>query len=101
MSDDWWATPSGVQAALREEIKIRDNRIKELEAKLDGRTPMTDDLHRSFPEAGDGRPLPPMGEELMVAGLSAEDARFVAVQLCQNGYHLIKPANKKATEGGH
>lgn len=47
-------------------------------------------LHRSFPEAGDGRPLPPMGDELMSAGLSAEDARFVAVQLAQNGYTLTK-----------
>lgn len=52
---------------------------------------MTDHLHRSFPEAGDGRPLPPMGGELMTAGLSAEDARFVAVQLRQNGYYLVNP----------
>jgi hypothetical protein len=47
-------------------------------------------LHRSFPEAGDGRPLPPMGDELMTAGLSANDARFVAVQLAQNGYLLVQ-----------
>lgn len=47
-----------------------------------------DALHRSFPEAGDGRPLPPMGDELMTAGLNAEDARFVAVQLAQNGWTL-------------
>ena len=46
-------------------------------------------LHRSFPEAGDGRPLPPMGDELMTAGLNAEDARFVAVQLAQNGLTLV------------
>ncbi|OWJ73313.1 hypothetical protein CDV50_03265 [Haematobacter massiliensis] len=46
-------------------------------------------LHRSFPEAGDGRPLPPMGDDLMSAGLSAEDARFVAVQLVQNGLMLV------------
>lgn len=52
---------------------------------------MTDHLHRSFPEAGDGRPLPPMGDELMTAGLSADDARFVAVQLRQNGYYLVSP----------
>jgi len=45
-------------------------------------------LHRSFPEAGDGRPLPPMGDELMTAGLNAEDARFFAVQLAQNGWTL-------------
>jgi hypothetical protein len=52
---------------------------------------MNDYLHRSFPDAGDGRPLPPMGDELMTAGLSAEDARFVAVQLRQNGYYLVHP----------
>jgi hypothetical protein len=46
-------------------------------------------LHRSFPAAADGRPFPPMGEELMTAGLSAEDARFVAVQLAQNGLTLV------------
>ena len=34
MSDDWWATPAGVQTALREEIKIRNDRIEELEADL-------------------------------------------------------------------
>jgi hypothetical protein len=34
MNDDWWATPAGVQAVLREEIKIRNDRIEELEAKL-------------------------------------------------------------------
>ena len=34
MSDDWWATPAGVQTILREEIKIKDDRIEELEAKL-------------------------------------------------------------------
>ena len=35
MSDDWWATPAGVQTVLREEITIRNDRIEELEAKLD------------------------------------------------------------------
>ena len=54
---------------------------------------MTDPLHRSFPEAGDGRPMPPMGDELMTAGLSAEDARFVAVQLRNNGHYLVNPDN--------
>jgi hypothetical protein len=34
MSDDWWATPAGVQTVLREEIKIRNDRIEELEADL-------------------------------------------------------------------
>lgn len=52
---------------------------------------MTDHLHRSFPDAADGRPLPPMGDELMTAGLSAEDARFVAIQLRLNGYYLVNP----------
>ena len=47
--------------------------------------------HRSFPDAVDGRPLPPMTEELMTAGLSAEDAIFVAKQLRQNGYYLVNP----------
>ena len=49
-----------------------------------------DALHRSFPEAGDGRPFPPMMNELMTAGLVAEDARFVAIQLARNGYSLAK-----------
>ena len=52
---------------------------------------MTNELYRSFPEAGDGRPLPPMGDELMTAGLNDEDARFVAVQLRKNGYYLVNP----------
>lgn len=52
---------------------------------------MTDDLHRSFPEAGDGRPMPPMADDLMAAGLSADDARFVAIQLRQNGFYLVHP----------
>jgi hypothetical protein len=34
MSEDWWSTPAGVQSVLREEIKIRESRIEELEAKL-------------------------------------------------------------------
>jgi hypothetical protein len=33
MSDDWLATPAGVQTVLREEIKIRNDRIEELEAE--------------------------------------------------------------------
>lgn len=48
--------------------------------------------HRSFPEAGDGRPMPPMGDDLMTAGLNADDARFVAVQLAQNGLMLVPVA---------
>lgn len=56
----------------------------------------SDALHRSFPEAGDGRPMPPMGDELMIAGLGAEDARFVAVQLAQNGLTLT-PSQSPAT----
>lgn len=50
---------------------------------------MTD--HRSFPEAADGRPFPPMMDELMTAGLNGEDARFVAIQLRQNGFYLVNP----------
>jgi hypothetical protein len=57
-------------------------RIADLEAD--------DALHRSFPEAGDGRPMPPMGDELMIAGLSMKDARFVAAQLAKGGWALIK-----------
>jgi len=52
---------------------------------------MSDDLHRSFPDAADGRPLPPMAYDLMAAGLSSEDACFVAVQLRRNGFYLIHP----------
>ena len=52
---------------------------------------MTDAPDRSFPEAVDGQPLPPMGYELMEAGLNEEDARFVATQLRQNGYYLVNP----------
>lgn len=51
--------------------------------------PVADAMHRSFPEAGDGRPMPPMGDDLMTAGLSADDARFVAIQLAQNGLALV------------
>jgi hypothetical protein len=45
-------------------------------------------LHRSFPDASDGRQMPPMGYDLMAAGLSSEDARFVALQLAQKGMAL-------------
>ena len=51
---------------------------------------MTTD-RRSFPDAVDGRPLPPMADELMAAGMSWEDAAFVARQLRQNGYYLVNP----------
>lgn len=47
---------------------------------------------RSFPEAADGRPMPPMGYDLMTAGMNAEDARFVAIQLAQNGLALVSLA---------
>ena len=59
-------------------------------------------LHCSFPEAGDGRPMSVMGDTLMTAGLSADDARFVAVQLEQNGWTLapIAQAIRAETEGG-
>lgn len=45
---------------------------------------------RSFPEAADGRPMPPMGYELMSAGLSSEDAAFVARMLRSEGYYLVR-----------
>jgi hypothetical protein len=43
-----------------------------------------------------------MGDTLMTAGLSADDARFVAVQLEQNGWTLapIAQAIRAETEGG-
>ena len=44
--------------------------------------------HRSFPEAADARAMPPGGDELMMAGLGGEDARFVAIQLMENGITL-------------
>ena len=59
-----------------------------------------DALHRSFPEAGDGRPLPPMGDELMTAGLGPDDARFVAVQLAQNGYQLVQATEIERLRAG-
>lgn len=51
---------------------------------------------RSFPEAADGRPMPPMGDELMTAGLNCEDALFVAIQLAQNGLTLAPAAQDGA-----
>ena len=54
---------------------------------------MTSTDHRSFPEAADGRPMPPMGDELMAAGLNAEDARFVARMLRQEGYYLVRESD--------
>lgn len=52
---------------------------------------------RSFPDAADGRPMPPMGDELMTAGLNCDDARFVAIQLAQNGLTLA-PAAQDGSE---
>ena len=46
--------------------------------------------HRSFPDAADGRPLPPMANELISAGLAPDDARFVARMLRRDGYYLIR-----------
>ncbi len=46
---------------------------------------------RSFPEVADGRPMPPMADELMSAGLSPDDARFAATQLRRNGFYLVNP----------
>ena len=47
--------------------------------------------NRSFPNAADGRPMPPMGYTLMQAGLSSEDANYVARQLRGHGYYLVRP----------
>lgn len=55
--------------------------------------------HRSFPDAADGRPMPPMGDELMIAGLNGEDARFVAIQLAQNGLTLVPAAPPASLTG--
>ena len=46
---------------------------------------------RSFPEIADGRSMPPMGDQLMSAGLSPDDARFVATQLRRSGFYLVNP----------
>lgn len=46
---------------------------------------------RSFPDAADGRPMPPMGDELMIAGLDQDTAAFVARQLRASGYYLVNP----------
>ena len=51
--------------------------------------PQPEGDHRSFPDAADGRPMPPMGDDLMTAGLSGDDARFVALQLARNGLTLV------------
>ncbi len=55
--------------------------------------PAAQDGPRSFPDAADGRPMPPMGDELMTAGLNGDDARFVAIQLAQNGLTLAPAAH--------
>ncbi len=46
--------------------------------------------HRSFPDAADGRPMPPMGYALMEAGLSGSDAAYAARQLRGQGYYLVR-----------
>lgn len=45
---------------------------------------------RSFPDAADGRPVPPMGYALMEAGLSWDDAVFAARRLRSDGYYLVR-----------
>jgi hypothetical protein len=52
---------------------------------------MTDPENRAFPDAVDGRPTPPMTDELMAAGLGLNDAVFIARQLRKNGYYLVNP----------
>ena len=64
--------------------------IRELDAALDASpAPEVAGLrHRSFPDAADARPMPPGGDELMIAGLGGEDARFIAIQLMEHGITL-------------
>lgn len=58
------------------------------------------EIHRSFPDAADGRPMSPMGDALMTAGLNIEDARFVAIQLARNGLAMVPtPAPVVPAEG--
>ncbi len=74
---------------------VKSMRVEMAKAKAEALAPAQPApgaLHRSFPEAGDGRPMSVMGDALMTAGLSAEDARFVAVQLEQNGWTLTPTA---------
>lgn len=54
---------------------------------------MTDTDHRSFPEAADGRPMPPMGYALMEAGISPDDAIFAARRLRQEGFYLVRASD--------
>lgn len=75
---------------------VRDLVAKHADLCASGQVRALDD-HRSFPEAADGRPLPPMADDLMTAGLNGEDARFVAIQLAQNGLSLT-PAPQPAGE---
>ena len=42
--------------------------------------------------------MPPMGDELMMAGLSGEDARFVAVQLDRLGLTITHWPSKALAE---
>jgi len=65
-------------------------RIEALEAKLAKLS-----NHRSFPEAGDGRPALPMEAELWAAGCDLETSRFVARQLANDGYTLIRAETLK------
>ena len=48
------------------------------------------DDRRSFPEAANGLPALPMEAELWAAGCDLETARFVARQLGNQGYTLIR-----------
>lgn len=45
---------------------------------------------RSFPDAANGLPQIPMEVELWAAGCDHDTARFVAHQLGENGYSLIR-----------
>jgi hypothetical protein len=84
------AKVAALEAQLLEEKEA--NRWAYIQAALDdgkGADPVAEAaLHRSFPDVGDGRPMPPMGDELMICGLNEADARFVAVQLANHGLTL-------------
>lgn len=45
---------------------------------------------RAFPDAADGRPIPPMSAEIWAAGADTETAIFVARQLAMYGIAMIR-----------
>lgn len=45
---------------------------------------------RAFPDAADGRPVPPMAAEIWAAGADLDTANFVARQLAASGIAMIR-----------